>query len=483
MPNVSSFGAQTDNAVVSGTVTDRKMIIPEVPPQGLMSVGPRVTPNFVKPREWNAQTTYHFFDAVRDTAGNAYVATKPVVPEGTPLTDENYWFLWADPDARYDALNETVKTFDQRITTNQTNIAENSNAIADNAVEIGKIKNQLTAQMGDFAVVFGNSYTMGANVPDNGMFKIISKYFDKSKMFWTDGVGFMPYTTGTIVNQNSFNDLVLRAESEMPQSDRALVTDVFFVMAMGDARYASCNDVLQGTSIYVQRVLATIKKTKTVFPNAIVHVLNAELKALKHDIGYTTAYDVWNVNRSFDEWYKTYGIHWVGMLAFSIWGDANMVQADGYHPTAEGYKRLDTAFVNAMHGQINNGIGKYVLNGIDIKILSSEASGFDETNTTKASSGVAPLSFKNRASSTFCSINARIFNTKNITKILVRDSMHVNGAIASAFMTIYDGQEIIYSGFIGHVEGENETQLCKIFEAPITFKTGDIKIYLSNFNL
>lgn len=122
MPNVSSFGAQTDNAVVSGTVTDRQMIIPEVPPQGLMSVGPRVTPNFVKPREWNAHTTYHFFDAVRDTAGNAYVATKPVVAAGTPLTDEDYWFLWADPDTRFDDLNETVKTFNQRITQNTTDI-------------------------------------------------------------------------------------------------------------------------------------------------------------------------------------------------------------------------------------------------------------------------------------------------------------------------------------------------------------------------
>lgn len=123
MPNISSFGAQTDNAVVSGTVTDRQMIIPEVPPQGLMSVGPRVTPNFVKPREWNDKTTYHFFDAVRDNAGNAYVATKPVVPEGTPLSDENYWFLWADPDTRFDDLNETVKTFNQRITQNTVAIA------------------------------------------------------------------------------------------------------------------------------------------------------------------------------------------------------------------------------------------------------------------------------------------------------------------------------------------------------------------------
>lgn len=123
MPNVSSFGAQTDNAVVSGTVTDRQMIIPDVTPQGLMSVGPRVTPNFVLPREWNDKTTYHFFDAVRDGKGGAYVATKPVVPAGTPLTDEGYWFLWADPDTRFDDLNEIVKTFNQRITQNTDNIA------------------------------------------------------------------------------------------------------------------------------------------------------------------------------------------------------------------------------------------------------------------------------------------------------------------------------------------------------------------------
>lgn len=122
MPNISSFGAQTDNAVVQGTVTDRQMVIPDVPPQGLMSVGPRVTPNFVKPREWSAQTTYHFFDAVKDGKGNAYVATKPVVPAGTPLADEDYWFLWADPDTRFDDLNEIVKTYNQRITKNANDI-------------------------------------------------------------------------------------------------------------------------------------------------------------------------------------------------------------------------------------------------------------------------------------------------------------------------------------------------------------------------
>lgn len=144
MPNVSSFGAQTDNSVVQGTVTDRAMVIPDVPPQGLMSVGPRVTPNFVKPREWNDKTTYHFFDAVKDGKGSAYIATKPVVPAGTQLSDENYWFLWAEPDTRIDELNEIVKTYNQRITKNTENIARNATGIAQNATDIAKLKTNVS---------------------------------------------------------------------------------------------------------------------------------------------------------------------------------------------------------------------------------------------------------------------------------------------------------------------------------------------------
>ena len=122
MPNVSSFGAQTDNSVVQGTMTDRAMVIPDIPPQGLMSVGPRVTPHFVKPSLWSALTTYHFFDAVHDTAGASYVAIKPEVPAGTELTDEGYWFLWADPNSQFADLSELVNTFNKRITKNASDI-------------------------------------------------------------------------------------------------------------------------------------------------------------------------------------------------------------------------------------------------------------------------------------------------------------------------------------------------------------------------
>lgn len=140
MPNVSNFGTQTDNAVVQGTVTDRAMVVPDIPPQGLMSIGPRVTPHFVKPVLWSALTTYHFFDAVRDAEGASYVAIKPEVPAGTELTDERYWFLWTDPNSQFAELSELVKTFNGRITQNTADIATkapNNHASKDTAYGVG----------------------------------------------------------------------------------------------------------------------------------------------------------------------------------------------------------------------------------------------------------------------------------------------------------------------------------------------------------
>lgn len=143
MPNVSNFGAQTDNAVVQGTVTDRAMVIPDIPPQGLMSVGPRVTPHFVKPSLWSALTTYHFFDAVHDAAGASYVAIKPEVPAGAELTDEDYWFLWADPNSQFADLSELVKTFNGRITQNTENISVNTANIEKNKSDISSINKKM----------------------------------------------------------------------------------------------------------------------------------------------------------------------------------------------------------------------------------------------------------------------------------------------------------------------------------------------------
>lgn len=144
MPNVSSFGAQTDNAIVSGTVTDRQMVIPDIPPQGLMSVGPRITPNFIK-EPWNKLNSYNFYDVVKDGAGTSYIAIKPVVPTNTELTDEEFWFKWSDPNAQLNELEEVVKLYDGRISQNASEITQNASEIAQNASEIAQEVERATA--------------------------------------------------------------------------------------------------------------------------------------------------------------------------------------------------------------------------------------------------------------------------------------------------------------------------------------------------
>lgn len=135
MPNVSNFGAQTDNAVVSGTVTDRQMVIPDIPPQGLMSVGPRVTPNYIK-EPWSSLNSYVYLDVVRDGTGSSYIAIKPLVPAGTELTDEDYWFKWSDPNAQLNELEQIVKLYDGRISQNASAItAEEQRATAAEATK------------------------------------------------------------------------------------------------------------------------------------------------------------------------------------------------------------------------------------------------------------------------------------------------------------------------------------------------------------
>lgn len=111
------------------------MVIPDVPPQGLMSVGPRFTPNYIK-EPWSALNSYVYFDVVRDVAGSSYIAIKPLVPAGAELTNEDYWFKWSDPDAQLNELEQIVKLYDARISQNASAItAEEQRATASEATK------------------------------------------------------------------------------------------------------------------------------------------------------------------------------------------------------------------------------------------------------------------------------------------------------------------------------------------------------------
>ena len=128
MPNQASFTAATPGAVVQGTVTDKLPMLPGTPPTGRTAIGPRITPNFITD-PWSSDNTYQYYDVVL-VEGASYIARK-AVPAGIQITNTEYWIHWADPNAQFAELQNTVQTFDERIT-------ENADAIATNVEDIDK---------------------------------------------------------------------------------------------------------------------------------------------------------------------------------------------------------------------------------------------------------------------------------------------------------------------------------------------------------
>ena len=122
MANVSNFSAVTPGAAVSGTLTDKEVVAPIAPPDGLRADGPRVTFHFAG--TWDAGNTYVYYDVVKDNSGASWICKYPQVPKGTPLEEGTYWTRWADPNIEVEELYQTVQVYDARITEAQTNAAE-----------------------------------------------------------------------------------------------------------------------------------------------------------------------------------------------------------------------------------------------------------------------------------------------------------------------------------------------------------------------
>ena len=112
MPNTKNFAVETQGSKVSGTLTDKLPVNPDTPPMGLTAIGPRVTFHFLT-EDWNIGNEYEYYDVV-NVNDNSYIAIKNV-PSGTELTNTEYWFHWADPNAQFQELYNIVTTFDQRI--------------------------------------------------------------------------------------------------------------------------------------------------------------------------------------------------------------------------------------------------------------------------------------------------------------------------------------------------------------------------------
>lgn len=307
MPNVSNFGTQTDNAVVQGTVTDRAMVIPDIPPQGLMSVGPRVTPHFVKPSLWSALTTYHFFDAVHDATGASYVATKPEVPAGTELTDEKYWFLWADPNSQFADLSELVKTFNGRITTAQSTGDSALNKI--NALE-PIVKDGIYLCLGDSWVAGGE---IGTIIARQKNLRMVNKA--------VSGASFTKYDNyiSTVSEQI---DAALREIS-----NHSLVKFITIVCSVNDVSHHSNTTQAQIN----QEFAMSIMKLKNSFPNAEI--------VFAADAPYSTeflslSYYYYNISQ-LQIASSNQGVTFVNLL--NMFNNKDFYKDDNLHPNKTGY--------------------------------------------------------------------------------------------------------------------------------------------------
>lgn len=408
MPNVSNFGAQTDNAVVQGTVTDRAMVIPDIPPQGLMSVGPRVTPHFVKPSLWSALTTYHFFDAVHDAAGASYVAIKPEVPAGTELTNEDYWFLWADPNSQFADLSELVKTFNGRITQNTADIATKAprdHASEDTTYGVGNAANYghvrlatddtpltsganegiaATPKMINDSVTFesaprkilmiGNSYTAGFNEASApyGIFNQVKFAFDETYFTGESACGFMQYKN----HPYDFNT-VLRYWYGKNTQIAQTITDIAINSAVGDS-FCYLADTDYGTKAN-NTMKSILDFCKTNFPNlkrVRVFLCDSIYKTARENttLNVKASVDTFiRLNRYFanSQYFNNTGVNnynfeisYCGWIGAPLIGSEYMNNSDNIHPSISGYVYMSKLWLSAYNGCYYN--AEKLLNNIQL---------------------------------------------------------------------------------------------------------------------
>ena len=91
-------------------------------------IGARYVPVMADPIEWSSAKSYEPLTIVVHQ-GNSYTS-RQTVPVGIDITNTDFWALTGNYNAQIEQYRREVQTFDDRITTNEGNIAQNAQAIA-----------------------------------------------------------------------------------------------------------------------------------------------------------------------------------------------------------------------------------------------------------------------------------------------------------------------------------------------------------------
>ena len=261
-------------------------------------IGPRIIPHLWDPILWNAATQYDALAVVQYEG--AYYVARYVPPLGTPPTNTTYWVKWADFNAQMAQLQQTVETFDNRITANANAVASETQARqnADQALEdslsddiqaIGtQVETTATELRADLlnarqnfrnarVVIIGDSWNAGVadgaitnyDIANGWGSQLANRlHMNRSKIlnYGQPSAGFVSQGGS---QQRTFRSLLDDADEALGDK-RSEVAHIIVAGGINDASdiesgTASVNDVQTAVTSFCNRCA-------TRFPNAIVHV-------------------------------------------------------------------------------------------------------------------------------------------------------------------------------------------------------------------
>ena len=317
--------ASTDTAKATTVLEDTSPTLP-LPdtPQGVMAVGPRVTFRFVQ--DYDQANSYDYYDVV-NVDGTSYIAVQDV-PANTMITDTDYWVKWNDPNAQFALLQSTVQTFDGRITSNETQIKQNSGNISglqstvqtlDGRIEQNtKDISELDATVNDgIYLCLGDSWVAGGEIA--GIIAARKNLTLVNKA--VSGASFTAYSGYVKTIEEEVNEAVSAV------SDPNLVELVTLVASVNDVSH---HDEISQSQLNTAAGTA-LSLIKTKFPNAeIIFAADAPYSTDFLSLSYYY-YSVLQMQRI--AYYQ--GVTFVNL--FGMFNNVDYYKEDNLHPNAAGY--------------------------------------------------------------------------------------------------------------------------------------------------
>lgn len=310
----------TPTAKATTTLEDQSPVLP-LPdtPQGMLAVGPRVTFRFVQ--DYDQENSYEYYDVV-NVDGTSYIAMQNV-PANTPIADTDYWVKWNDPNAQFALLQETVQTFDARIT-------DNTNNISSLETELETVSQSIDQK---YAVFIGDSYSV-TNGSVTGWITPLANLLAASG--WTvksSGMG----GYGFARPGKTFATLLQNLAATLNDDEKKFVKVVLVAGGYNDNTYSQ-QDIESGMSAFNDAVSDN-------FPNAIVKVAFigcgiSTQAASQRLIDTQNNYSLACINNGFD--FKP-GYDW-------MWLSNDFLLEDGFHPNQNGVSYIVNNLLNFIYG-------------------------------------------------------------------------------------------------------------------------------------